>query len=177
LASVFLQQQPSFASAEEEDAGTDLLVDDADGEQREATLKPRAMGSVAALTTGLRSRIDSPETTTRARAALDKLLGSFDPTGWVSIEFDESAVRPWVLRAIDPPRNFRQQPKVFANEVTAIRNADLLVEELRYSHAGVALRLPRKQVKIRRSGGRKFTAIELLFLANATDAPPTSLVA
>ena len=172
LASVLLQQQPSQASSEKR--GNERV--DEDGE-KDGALKPRPMGSVAALTSGLRPRIESPETDARARAALERLLAGFDSDGWFAIDVDKAAKRPWVLRAVDPPSNFNQKPKAFAGESAALRNAELLVEELRYAHAGMALRMPRKQVRLRRFGERKFTALDMLLLAAATDSPPTSLVA
>lgn len=171
LASVLLQQQPSGASSEQEKAPSDAV------ETRDAPPKHRAMGSVAALTGGMRAVIESSETGVRARAALDELLQGLDSDGWVSIEHDNTAARPWVLRAVNPPANFNQQPKKFAKEATALRNAELLVEELRYAHAGSALRMARKQVRLRMTAERNFTAIELLLLANATQRTPTSLVA
>jgi hypothetical protein len=177
LASVLLQQQPSFASAGSEDEDRSGSPDDADDGETSSVPKPRAMGSVAALTSGLRPSLQSSETSVRARATLGGLLKSFDTTGWFSIHFDESATRPWVLSAIEPPANFNQKPKEFAKEATALRNAEHLVEELRYAHAGMVLRMARKQVRLRNSGERNFTAIELLLLANATECPPTSLVA
>lgn len=172
LASVLLQQQPSEASPEKR--GNERVVEDG---EMDGALKPRPMGSVAALTSGLRPRIDSPETDARARAALEKMLAGFDSEGWFAIDFVDAAKRPWVLRAVDPPSNFNQQPKTFASESSALRNAERLVEELRYAHAGMALRMPRKQVRLRRFGERKFTALDILLLAAATDSAPTSLVA
>jgi hypothetical protein len=177
LASVLLQQQPSFANDDESSHEDTAPPIDDDREENEATLKPRPMGSVAALTTGLRARIESPDTNALARAALEGLLAGYDITDWVSIDFDERSRRPWVLSANNPPRNFKQKAKTYAKEATAIHNAELLVEELRYSHAALALRIPRKQVRLRRSGERNFTAVELLLLANAVGVPPTSLVA
>lgn len=171
LASVLLQQQPSEASFEKRE--TEKV--DVDGET-DGALKPRPMGSVAALTSGLRPRIESPDTNARARDALNEMLAGLDSNGWFAINFVETSRRPWVLRAVDPPSNFNQKPKVFAVESAALRNADLLVEELRYAHAGLALRMPRKQVRLRREGERKFTAVDLLLLAAATNSPPTSLV-
>lgn len=172
LASVLLQQQPSEASSEEDETASS----DGDGE-KDSPRKPRPMGSVAALTSGLRPSIESLETGTRARAALEGLLQGFDSSGWFAIDFDKSHARPWVLSATNPPSNFNQQPKRFAKEATALRNARVLVEELRVAHVGLAMRMARKQVKIRRAGERSFTAIELLLLANATERTPTSLVA
>lgn len=177
LASVLLQQQPSHAAAGSEDEERSGALDDADDGETSSVPKPRAMGSVAALTSGLRPSIESSDTSTRARTALTGFLESFDITGWFSIDFEESTNRPWVLSATAPPANFNQKPKRFAKEATALRNAEPLIEELRYAHAGLALRMARKQVRLRLSGERNFNAIELLLLANATECPPTSLVA
>lgn len=172
LASVLLQQQPSGASSEEDGKTQPAAV-----ESKDAPPKPRPMGSVAALTSGMRPNIESPETGIRARAALGGLLQGFDTDGWFTIEFDKAAARPWVISASKPPANFNQKPKAFAKKATASRHAELLVEELKYAHAGMMLQMARKQVKLRQIGARNFTAIELLLLANATERTPTSLVA
>jgi hypothetical protein len=135
LASVLLQQQPSEASSEEDETASS----DGDGD-KDSPRKPRPMGSVAALTSGLRPSIESPETGTRARAALEELLQGFDSSGWFAIDFDRANARPWALRANNPPSNFNQQPKLFAKEATALRNARLLVEELEFPPPGRQLR-------------------------------------
>lgn len=176
LATTLLQQQP-VARDDDPANGRSVSSLAQRADEDVFALARRRPGSVAALTTGLRPLVESEDTSVVARSALERLIASFETTGWVEISHDPNLRLPWKLRALEPPEGFNQKPKTYAKEATAVRNMPLLLEELKVARAAELLRLPRLQVKKRREGQRLFTIPDLLLLAAALGLPPTALVA
>lgn len=181
LASVLLLQQPKELSVDASGPNSEsdideLLESEGDASPTERATKWRPLGSVAALTTGLRSKLESEDTQERIRQALESLVQSFDAGHWVAIDELPSHPRPWTVRAVDPPKNFNQKPKSYARHDAAQRNAALLEAELRIAHAALALRLPRLGVRQRLRAERPVTVLEILRLAEALAVAPTQLI-